>query len=297
MPAITRSQMKMFINNCVNKPSVNKPSVNKPSVNKPSVNKPSVNHQVSGKYKYASTSELPKEIYVKIKNLFKYTKKMIDITENNHYAKNHNKYGPTYFDNIRIFTELYCYICESIHSVLVIDGLVTFPNIQKLINMIYLKSISLLKEVNTKCAKTYEQQHIINCFIQQMQETQDKIYLYVTEKPKRFPRVCYTEWDEDDEPEDCDSDSDYEDEDDDCDSDSDYEDEDEDEDYEDEDEDYEDEDEDYEDEDEDYEDEDEDYEDEDGDDCDSDSDYEEADGEEYRIQRVANNHIRFIYNR
>ena len=98
-----------------------------------------------------------------------------------------------YFDNIRLITELYYYIYESIDTVFIIDGLVASPDIQNIINIIYHRTISLLRERDPKKENTYEQQYICNCLIQQIQETQEKLYPYVSEKPKRFPKVSYAE--------------------------------------------------------------------------------------------------------
>ena len=126
--------------------------------------------------------------------------KMINIANENN-KPSEKKYDSFYFNNIRIITELYHYVYESIDLVFIIDGLVCCPNVQIMINMFYAKSFSFLREINTKRINTFEQQHICNCFLQQMKETQEKLYLYVTEKPKRFPRVCYTEYETEDEDE------------------------------------------------------------------------------------------------
>lgn len=180
MPAVTRSQTKM--NAIANVKQNVSPSV-KQSINK-------VNNIVpDGNYKYASHSEYPKELSDNVNTFLKYFSNAIRKSENYH------KYGLNYFDNIRLITELYYYIYESIDSVLIIDGLVISCSIQNLINTIYSKSINLVKQLYTRYGTkmTYEQGHIIGCFLRQIQETQKKIYQYVTEKPKRFHRVNYTE--------------------------------------------------------------------------------------------------------
>ena len=80
MPTVTRSQMKMNTNNT---------SVNKPSVNK-------VSNTTNGNYKYASHSEFPKALSVKMNRFCKYTSNMINdiITNENIYSKN-GKYEST----------------------------------------------------------------------------------------------------------------------------------------------------------------------------------------------------------
>ena len=85
-----------------------------------------------------------------------------------------------YFDNVRILTELYYYITKSIDSLFIING----ANMDILFNTIYLRSIYLLKEITKSKPKTYEHQHMINCFKQQLQTCQIKIYPYLISKPK-----------------------------------------------------------------------------------------------------------------
>lgn len=180
MPSVTRSQSKMNVNT--------------------SVVAPNIIEETKGNYKYASYSKCPGKIKVKINTFIKYCMKTLNIINENTKPED-KKYDSFYFDNIRVITELYHYVYESIDSVFIINGLVCCPNAQRLINMLYSKSIDLLKEINTKRIMTFGQQHICNCFLQQMKETQEKLYLYVTEKPKRFPRVCYTEYEDEDEEE------------------------------------------------------------------------------------------------
>jgi hypothetical protein len=183
MPSVTRSQSKMNTNSSVTSNIIAEES-----------------NKAFGNYKYNSDSEYPKDLKDKINNFKKYCMTIIKIcNENNKPAE--KKYDSFYFDNIRIVTELYHYVYESIDSVFIIDGLVCCPDLQKVINMMYAKSFSFLREINTKRITTFEQQHICNCFFQQIKETQQKLYLYVTEKPPRFPRVCYTEYEDEDEDE------------------------------------------------------------------------------------------------
>ena len=189
MPAITRSQSKINYN----ARSVRPTKVVKQSI-KPSVVE--VSNIVDGNYKYSSESEYPNALSVKLDNFVKYITNITDITDISNQKINSEDYytnDTIYFDNIRLITELYYYIYESIDTVFIIDGLVGSPDIQNIINIIYLKTISLLKERDTQKENTYEQKHIVNCFLQQIQETQDKLYIYVTEKPKRLSKVCYTE--------------------------------------------------------------------------------------------------------
>jgi hypothetical protein len=79
-----------------------------------------------------------------------------------------------------------------------------------LFNTIYLRSIYLLKEITKRKPKTYEHQHILNCFKQQLETCQIKMYPYLISKPKRTPVISYAEfWDENDTYEDEEEDPDY----------------------------------------------------------------------------------------
>ena len=185
MPAITRSQSKLNANARSVRPRKGIKQSIKPSVVE-------ISNTVDGNYKYASEYEYPNALSVKLDNFVKY---VINATNISYEKINSQDYtnDDIYFDNVRLITELYYYIYESIDTVFIIDGLVGSPDIQNIINVIYHRTISLLKERDTKKENTYEKHYICNCLIQQLQETQDKLYLYVTEKPKRFPRVSYAE--------------------------------------------------------------------------------------------------------
>ena len=92
-------------------------------------------------------------------------------------------------------------------SVFIINGSL---HLEILFNTIYLKIIYLLKEITKRKPKTYEHQHILDCFKQQLQTCQIKMYPYITEKPKRTPVISYVEfWDSEAEDEDEDEDPDY----------------------------------------------------------------------------------------
>lgn len=174
MPAITRSQSKMNANTSVTQVS----------------NISDVNYKYTSESKYRNTLE-----EYNTNTFVKYCENMIRTIKENFSTEDYHNHGPIYFDNIRLITELYYYICESVNSVLIIDGLVGSDLIQNLINIMYFKSIDLLIGIYTKIEMTNEQQHICNCFLQQLKETQQKLYQYVNviENSKRFPRVCYTE--------------------------------------------------------------------------------------------------------
>jgi hypothetical protein len=186
MPAITRSQSKIN----ANARSVRPTKVAKQSI-KPSVVE--VSNIVDGNYKYASESEYPNTLSVKLDNFVTYITNISDISNQKINSDDYYTNDTIYFDNIRLITELYYYIYESIDTIFIIDGLVGSPDIQNIINIIYLRTITLLKGRNRQKENTYEQKYIVNCCLQQIQETQDKLYQYVTEKPKRFPKVSYAE--------------------------------------------------------------------------------------------------------
>ena len=159
MPAITRSQKKV---NAISMSIVEKPSAN----------------QVTAKCKYESVDKMPAGMDAIKTRFIKYVHNAITQSEN------YNR-SISYFDNLRLITELYYYIYESVDSLLIIDGLVCTPCFQRLINIMYTKSIKFLEEFDiiTKVT-TAEENHIVNCFLQQMWETQEKLYPYVTDERK-----------------------------------------------------------------------------------------------------------------
>ena len=155
MPAITRSQKKV---NAITMSIVEKPT--------------------AIQCKYDSVDKMPAEM-ITIKNRFiKYVNNAIDKSEN-YLASSIN-----YYDNIRLITELYYYIYESVDSLLIIDGLVCTPCFQKLINIMYMRAVTFLKQIDVNKATTAEENNIINCYSQQVWETQKKLYPYVTDERK-----------------------------------------------------------------------------------------------------------------
>lgn len=101
----------------------------------------------------------------------------------NHYTRNRKHY---YYNNVRIITEIYYKMIEWFDRVLVINGFVPCASIQKIINQLYNKAFNFAEEIKDKDAPenpTEEEQHIINVFLNQMEETCALLEPYVTVKP------------------------------------------------------------------------------------------------------------------
>lgn len=120
----------------------------------------------------------------------------------NHYTRNRKHY---YYNNVRIITEIYYKMIEWFDRVLVINGFVPCASIQKIINQLYNKAFNFAEEIKDKDAPenpTEEEQHIINVFLNQMEETCALLEPYVTVKPatviketviqRKRPSVDYT---------------------------------------------------------------------------------------------------------
>ena len=259
MPAVTRSQKKMNVNVMDTMKNVEKQAVKYNANAELLSSKPNIK---------VETCDLHTRGFVKYINNA--------IIESQHYVKTGK-----YFENLRILTEIYYYISESFDKILLVDGMVRGPKFQRLINVMYLKGVELLSKVTKKQANTSEDHHIMNCYFEQLVQTQSKLKLYSKETRSK-PIINYAGMDTieplneldaitniwmDDT---IDEDPDYE-----------YEsDEDEDEDEEFEDEEFEE----LEDEDED---EDEEFE--------EDEDEDEDEDEEFEVHKVASNHLRFVY--
>lgn len=86
----------------------------------------------------------------------------------------------TYYENMRIVTEIFYAVGEWFDIVLVVDGVVKTP---KFINSIYNKYLELKYELENDAPKnqTEEEQYIIKVFLNQMQETAEKLKPYVTD--------------------------------------------------------------------------------------------------------------------
>lgn len=137
-----------------------------------------------------------------------YCYNVFDVSNKLRTLPNYKTCDILYFDNIRIFTELYYYITEIIDSLFIVNGALNLY-FEKLFNTIYLKLIYFVKEHTKRKPKTYEHQQVLNSFKQQLQTCQIKMYPYITEKPKRTPIISYVEfWDSEDEDEDI-TDPDY----------------------------------------------------------------------------------------
>ena len=158
MPVITRNQKKM---NAISTSVIEKQSA----------------IHVSAKCKYDSVDKMLAEMVIIKDRFVKYIQNAINKSEN--YQK-----SISYFDNLRLITELYYYIYESVDSLLISDGLVCTPSFQRLINIIYMKSLDFLKELDITKVTSAEENHIVNCFSQQIWETQEKLYPYVTDEQK-----------------------------------------------------------------------------------------------------------------
>ena len=105
------------------------------------------------------------------------------ITNNKYYQRKRKQY---YYDNVRIITEIYYKMIEWFDRVLVINGFVPCASIQKIINQLYNKAFNFAEEIKDKDAPenpTEEEQHIINVFLNQMEETCALLEPYVTVKP------------------------------------------------------------------------------------------------------------------
>lgn len=184
MPSITRSQSKMNninINITSLKPNIRSQTKSNPTQS----SKPNTRSQLT-----INNITITSIKQIKFTEFIRYIRSTIYRSEllSESYDQFHNV--DDHFDNIRLLTEMYYYINESADSVLIIDGLIYSPSTQKLINTIYNKIIEMeKKEMEKKINRQYvnykkltnEQHHILKCFIQQMSETKEKLYSYVTE--------------------------------------------------------------------------------------------------------------------
>jgi len=133
-------------------------------------------------YKYASELEYPRELAVKIEKFSKRIKELVDVNVRlTKTYKSQRIHDINYFNNIRVITYLFKYIHKSIDKVFVIDGLVACPETQTLINTLYLKTLSLQKQMKATKEMNLKEQEYTNRFLTQLNETREKLYPYVSE--------------------------------------------------------------------------------------------------------------------
>lgn len=136
-------------------------------------------------YKYASELEYPRELAVKIEKFSKRIKELVDVNVRlNKTYKSQRIHDINYYNNIRVITYLFKYIHKSIDKVFIIDGLIACPDTQTLINTLYLKTLSLQKQIQMKSTKemNLKEEEYTNRFLTQFKETREKLYPYVSEK-------------------------------------------------------------------------------------------------------------------
>ena len=155
MPPITRNQKKMnSISGCVCPLLREKPS-------------PALAQACPDlEFGTGATLKMPAEINKYDSICIKYIHKVLDKIENKDKSVSR-------FDIIRLVTELYYYICESLDILLSINGGLI------LIIVVYEKSKYFTKQLNCTKVNTAEEYCIVNSFSQQMRESQEKLYPYV----------------------------------------------------------------------------------------------------------------------
>jgi len=126
--------------------------------------------------------EYPRELAVKIEKFSKRIKELVDVNVRlTKTYKSQRIHDINYFNNIRVITYLFKYIHKSIDKVFVIDGLVACPETQTLINTLYLKTLSLQKQMKATKEMNLKKQEYTNRFLTQLNETREKLYPYVSE--------------------------------------------------------------------------------------------------------------------
>ena len=137
---------------------------------------------VKGVYKYASELEYPRELAVKIEKFNKRINDLVDVNvQLNKTYKSQRIHDINYYNNIRVITYLFKYIHKSIDKVFIIDGIVVCPETQTLINTLYLKTLTLPKQLTATKEMNLKEQEYTNRFLTQLNETGEKLYPYVSE--------------------------------------------------------------------------------------------------------------------
>lgn len=163
MPAITRSQSK--INQNANVVQSNTEFFAK----LPSIDTHAQNIEIFAKYfkKMLGLAEYYKENSSEFRLLAK--KETSSIRKNELYTYMYKQF---YYDTIRVVTEMYYAVVDWFNTVFVINSFVPCPNFQKLINKIYNKSFQLEQEIkNAPEDQTEENQYVIKVFQNQLKET------------------------------------------------------------------------------------------------------------------------------
>jgi len=135
-------------------------------------------------YKYASELEYPRELAVKIEKFNKRINDLVDVNVqlNKTYKSQWHIQIINYYNNIRVITYLFKYIHKSIDKVFIIDGIVVCPETQTLINTLYLKTLTLPKQLTRTKEMNLKEEEYTNRFLTQLKETGEKLYPYVSEK-------------------------------------------------------------------------------------------------------------------
>lgn len=137
---------------------------------------------VKGGYKYASELEYPRELAVKIEKFNKRINDLVDVNvQLNKTYKSQRIHDINYYNNIRVITYLFKYIHKSIDKVFIIDGIVVCPDTQTLINTLYLKTLTLPKQLTATKEMNLKEEEYTNRFLTQLKETGEKLYPYVSE--------------------------------------------------------------------------------------------------------------------
>ena len=170
MPAITRSQSK--INQNVNVVKCNTEFF----AELPSIDTHTQNIEIFAKYlkKMLGLAEYYKENEVEFRLLAK--KETSSIRKNELYTYMYKQF---YYDTIRVVTEMYYAVVDWFDAVFVINSFVPCPSFQKLINKIYNKSFQFEEEIkNAPADQTEENQYVIKVFQNQLKETRECLEPY-----------------------------------------------------------------------------------------------------------------------
>ena len=142
---------------------------------------------------------------------FKYLMKINSkIHKNNkpYYIGHHNHF---YYENVRVITEILYSVIDWIDGFLVVNGVVQNSNTQLLIDTVYSRIIKFETQINGAPENpTKEEAHIMNTFVNQLQETKKALNPYISQKHefarrsnRNIKKVCYM-WMDTIEPEDVD---------------------------------------------------------------------------------------------
>ena len=213
MPAITRSQSKNI--NSINVPQDESKFFNKlknmlPNA-KPNAKPKPINTYDRNKASFVlyfkkmiAYSRFYNHNASKIKHNLNKTK--IDENKKPYFIARHKHF---YYENVRIVTEILYSILDWLDGFLVVNGVVQNSTTQLLIDTVYSRILEFETQINGAPENpTKEEAHIMNTFVNQLQETKEALNPYISQKQefarrsnRNIKKVCYM-WMDTIEPED-----------------------------------------------------------------------------------------------